>query len=119
MKYRLPLISHERPRSPIFHSIDLMTIHDYDIVMKNVVRVAELKSRLSEYLRRVRRGETVTVLDRDTPIARLTPLGASRAELLVRRPAPGAAKPGAVRLPPPLRLTSDVVALLRAERGER
>ena len=87
--------------------------------MKNMVRVAELKSRLSEYLRRVRRGETVTVLDRDTPIARLTPLGATPAALVVRRPLPGAPKPGAVRLPPPLRLTSDVLALLRAERGER
>jgi prevent-host-death family protein len=96
-----------------------MTIKDYHIVMKKTVRVAELKSRLSEYLRRVRRGETVTVLDRDTPIARLTPLAPGPAALTVRRPAPGAPRPGAVPLPPPLRLKTDVLALLAAERGER
>ena len=96
-----------------------MTISDYHMVMKNVVRVAELKSRLSAYLRRVRRGETVTVLDRDTPIARITPLEPGPAALTVRHPLPGAPKPGAVPLPPPLRLTSDVLALLAAERGER
>lgn len=89
------------------------------MVMKNVVRVAELKSRLSAYLRRVRRGETVTVLERDTPIARLTPLAPGPAALAVRHPAPGAPKPGAVPLPPPLRLKTDVLALLAAERGER
>ncbi len=43
-----------------------MTTNDYHLVMKNSVRVAELKSRLSEYLRRVRRGETVTVLVSNT-----------------------------------------------------
>lgn len=96
-----------------------MTINSYHVVMKSSVRVAELKSRLSEYLRRVRRGETVTVLDRDTPIARLTPLTAGASALAVRRPAPGAPKPGAVPLPPPLRLKADVLALLREERGER
>jgi prevent-host-death family protein len=37
------------------------------------VGVAELKARLSTYLRAVRRGEAVTVYDRDTPIARLVP----------------------------------------------
>jgi antitoxin (DNA-binding transcriptional repressor) of toxin-antitoxin stability system len=31
------------------------------------VRIAELKSRLSAYLRAVRRGETIAVLDRETP----------------------------------------------------
>ena len=96
-----------------------MTTKGYHMVMKNAVRVAELKSRLSEYLRRVRHGETVTVFDRDTPIARLTPLATGPAALTVRRPAPGAPKPGAVPLPPPLRLKSDVQAMLRAERGER
>jgi len=30
------------------------------------VRIAELKARLSEYLRAVRRGETIAVLDRET-----------------------------------------------------
>jgi prevent-host-death family protein len=87
--------------------------------MKTTVGVAELQNRLSAYLRRVRRGESLTVLDRDTPIARLEPLAPGPAGLVVRPPAPGAPKPGDVALPPPLRLRSDVMELLAAERGER
>ena len=37
------------------------------------VRIAELKSKLSEYLRGVRKGQSVIVLDRETPIARIVP----------------------------------------------
>ena len=44
------------------------------------VRIAELKARLSEYLRSVRNGATVTVLDRDTPIARIVPYAAQPLE---------------------------------------
>ena len=83
------------------------------------VKIAELKSRLSAYLRRVRRGQTITVLDRDTPVARLEPVTASASRLAVREPAAGAQRPGDVRLPPPLRLKRDVLALLEEERGER
>jgi prevent-host-death family protein len=83
-------------------------------------RVAELKARLSEYLRAVRRGESVTVLDRDTPIARIVPYARSGATLQVRRPPPGSVGLHAIPLPPPLRVQTDVVALLLEERqGER
>jgi antitoxin (DNA-binding transcriptional repressor) of toxin-antitoxin stability system len=37
------------------------------------VRIADLKARLSEHLRSVRNGGTLTVLDRDTPVARIVP----------------------------------------------
>ena len=37
------------------------------------VLISQLKAKLSEYLNLVRRGQTVTVLDRKTPIARLVP----------------------------------------------
>jgi prevent-host-death family protein len=43
------------------------------------VGVRELKNRLSEYLRRVRQGETVLVTDRGTVVAQLTPPGDIRA----------------------------------------
>lgn len=89
------------------------------MVMKDRVRVAELKSRLSEYLRRVRRGQPITVLDRDTPIARLEPISTGPTPLVVRRPAPDAPRPGDVPLPPPLKLRVDVLQLLAEERGER
>jgi antitoxin (DNA-binding transcriptional repressor) of toxin-antitoxin stability system len=39
------------------------------------VNVAELKNRLSHYLRMVRRGEAVLVRDRDKVIARIEPAG--------------------------------------------
>lgn len=37
-------------------------------------KISELRDGLSEYLARVRRGETVIVYDRDTPIARIEPI---------------------------------------------
>ena len=39
------------------------------------VKIAELKDHLSEHLRAVERGGTVTVTDRDRPIARIVPIG--------------------------------------------
>jgi antitoxin (DNA-binding transcriptional repressor) of toxin-antitoxin stability system len=88
------------------------------MVMKSV-GVAELKSNLSKHLRAVRRGETLTVLDRRTPVAQLVPCPEGEAALPVRRPAEGAPKPNQVRWPPPLKLRHDPVALLLAERQER
>jgi prevent-host-death family protein len=96
-------------------SLALVTIHDYIVVM-DAVKVAELKARLSEYLRRVRRGHPVTVLDRDTPIARIVPYAPEAAGLAIRRPAPGLGKPSQVRLPPRLKTDVDIVALLMEER---
>ncbi len=37
------------------------------------VKIADLKNNLSRYLTHVRQGSEVTVLDRDTPIARIVP----------------------------------------------
>ena len=48
------------------------------------LRVAELKTHLSAYLKRVRDGETLIVHDRDTPIARIEPIRKSR--LTIREP---------------------------------
>ena len=45
------------------------------------VRVAELKARLSEHLRSVRNGNTVTVLDRNTPVARIVPYATPALEI--------------------------------------
>lgn len=82
----------------------------------DTVRIAELKAKLSEYLRRVRRGHPVTVLDRETPIARIIPYTPDAAALSIRRPPTGAGKPHEVRLPPPLKIDVDVVELLMEER---
>jgi antitoxin (DNA-binding transcriptional repressor) of toxin-antitoxin stability system len=45
------------------------------------VRIAELKARLSEHLRSVRNGVTLTVLDRETPIARIVPYSTPALEI--------------------------------------
>ena len=79
------------------------------------VRIAELKARLSEYLRAVRRGETIAVLDRETPVAQIVPVR-DRTALRIRKPAPGAPRPNQIGLPRPLKLNIDVVELLLEER---
>lgn len=45
------------------------------------VRIADLKARLSEHLKSVRRGRTLTILDRDTPVARIIPYAAEPLEV--------------------------------------
>jgi prevent-host-death family protein len=82
------------------------------------VRVAELKARLRAYLRLVRHGQEVTVLDRQTPIARIVPYNGG--SLRVRPPVTSVPL-RKVPLPPPLPLGKlDVVDLLLEERqGER
>jgi prevent-host-death family protein len=78
------------------------------------VGVAELKARLSAYLRRARRGEVVTVYDRDTPIARLIPYeGAAQLSLSVRKATVGLRD---VKLPPPLERDIGSLAALAEER---
>jgi prevent-host-death family protein len=79
------------------------------------VRIAELKARLSEYLRAVRRGETIAVLDRETPVAQIVPVR-DRTTIRVRKPAPGAPTLNRVPLPKPLKVQVDIVQLLLEER---
>lgn len=51
------------------------------------VGIAELKSRLRQYLPAARRGETISVLDRETPVAQIVPVRRKSA-LRIRKPAP-------------------------------
>jgi len=100
-------------------SLAKMTTYGYNVVMIDV-RIAELKSRLSEYLRKVRAGKTITVLDRDTPIARIVPYEAHGASLKIRPPQPGTPKLQHIALPPAVHVRRDIVKLLLEERqGER
>ncbi len=99
--------------------VDEMDRCDYLVVMKSV-GIAELKSRLSEYLRRVRRGQTIVVLDRQTPIARLVPYEIEEHGLRVRPPIGKYGSIQKVPLPPPEPLSRDIVDYLLEERqGER
>jgi antitoxin (DNA-binding transcriptional repressor) of toxin-antitoxin stability system len=53
--------------------VDLVTTGSYHSNIMKSVGVKQLKSRLSEYLRLVRSGETVLVTDRDEVVAELRP----------------------------------------------
>jgi antitoxin (DNA-binding transcriptional repressor) of toxin-antitoxin stability system len=80
-----------------------------------LVRIAELKSHLSEYLRAVRGGQTLGVLDRETPIAQIIPFR-KQAALRIRKPPPGTPAPNRVPLPKPLKIGIDALDLLLEER---
>ncbi|CAN5922094.1 hypothetical protein BH11GEM2_BH11GEM2_33730 [soil metagenome] len=79
------------------------------------IGVAELKAKLSEYLRAVRKGQEVTVMDRDQPIARIVPIHGAGA-LTIREPRSAYGALANVPLPPPAALRVDAVALLLEDR---
>ena len=78
------------------------------------VRIADLKARLSEHLRAVRNGGTVTVLDRNTPIARIIPVAAPSLE--VRK---AERRLRDLKLPPRPSRRTDSTAVLLEERRRR
>jgi prevent-host-death family protein len=53
--------------------------------MKGSVGIAELKAHLSDYVRAAQKGKEFIVKDRDTPVAKLTPVGLPRPALPVIR----------------------------------
>ena len=78
------------------------------------VGIAELKARLSEHLRSVRNGGTLTVLDRDTPIARIVPYTPQALEI---RKATRRLRD--LKLPPKPSKRTDSVAILVEDRRRR
>jgi prevent-host-death family protein len=83
------------------------------------VTVAQLKSRLSHYLREVRSGKSFTVVSRDIPVATLGPCDPDELDdLVVIEPTEDPATWGQIDLPP-LGREIDVVALIREDRDDR
>ena len=88
------------------------------------VGIAAFKVRLSAYLRGVRRGEAITLYDRNMPVARVVPVepeggagGGGGGALRVRE---AMTRPRDVVLPRPLGRTIDSLeALLEERQGER
>jgi prevent-host-death family protein len=78
------------------------------------VGIAVLKARLSEHLRAVRSGRSVTVVDRATPIARLVPYEEPALEI---RKASRRIKD--LRLPPAPKAATDSLAVLLDDRRRR
>ena len=95
------------------------------LVTMTTASVSDLKANLSRYLRVVRRGGEVQVLDRGTPVARLAPPAAKddegvRERLIARgilRPGEGSA--AAILDKPPLALPVSLSEALAEERTER
>jgi len=101
----------ERPPTAQIAFHDQLWSH---IVMKQV-GIAELKSRLSEFLRIVQGGESIAVLDRNRAVAQIVPVR-ERTTLRIRAPVPDSPKPNKVPLPKPIGQKIDVVQLLLEER---
>jgi prevent-host-death family protein len=78
------------------------------------VRIADLKARLSEHLRSVRNGATLTVLDRDKPVARIVPYAPRPLE--IRK---ASRRVRDVKLPRKPAKPTDSVALLLEDRRRR
>jgi prevent-host-death family protein len=91
-----------------------VTIGDHNQVM-NTVGIADLKAHLSQHLRTVRGGRTLTVVDRNTPVAQIIPYDAEAA-LEVRR---ATRKPKDLRLPPPPSSPTDSLSVLLQDRASR
>ncbi len=79
------------------------------------VGIAELKSKLSEFLRVVQAGESIAVLDRNRAVAHIVPI-LERPGVRIRKPASGSPKPNKVSLPRPTHQKVDVLELLLEER---
>jgi prevent-host-death family protein len=97
-----------------------MVNSDYHVTMYTTsVGVAELKAKLSEYLREVRNGHEVVVMDRNRPVARIVPYEAQEHSSIVREPIGRYRSLGDVPMPPrPETLTVDPVELLLQDRRE-
>ncbi len=83
------------------------------------VRIAALKDHLSRHLRSVQRGKSLTVLDRDTPIARIVPYAPNLPALVVHRAKHPWHKVKQMKMPPRPRGRTDSLSALLEERGER
>ncbi|HMS83128.1 MAG TPA: hypothetical protein PKD12_05730 [Nitrospira sp.] len=86
----------------------------------SAVRIADLKSRFSQHLRKERAGRSITVLDGSTSIARIVPYEGDGGALTIRHPLSGDPSLKQILLPPPLKLPRDIIVLLLEERhGQR
>lgn len=103
-------------------------IYQTRLVTMSTVSVSDLKARLSEYLREIKRGGEVQVLERGMPIARLSAIdtaGPALPEQTTRRRqqliSAGTLRPGSGRVdpPPPMDIDPDLRNALEQDREDR
>jgi len=88
-----------------------------DVAMKRV-KIADLKNQLSRHLRAVEHGAEIEVTDRDRPIVRLVPAGASESQIRIIPAKRPFAEVRNTRYPK-ARWRSGSLRLLLEERGKR
>jgi prevent-host-death family protein len=94
-----------------------VTRYSHNKVMKTT-NVSELKAKLSAYLAEVRRGGTVLVYDRSTPIARLIPFQEEPDDLVLIEASAATSSLKRIKgVRPKKRI--DLDKLLRESRGDR
>jgi prevent-host-death family protein len=81
-------------------------------------KISQLKAQLSSYLADVRKGDTLLVCDRATPIARLVPLEEESEDLKIRESAKPISELRKIR-PVKLRKNADIITILNEIRGDR
>lgn len=98
-----------------------------NLVIMKTVSVSELKARLSHYLREVRRGGEIQVLDRGVPVARLVQAAGAAEENDERRQRlaragvlrTGSGAVAKVLRAHPVKLGVSITDALHADRGDR
>jgi prevent-host-death family protein len=100
-----------------FPRIAIVTIYGHNETMKSA-KVSELKAKLSAYLADVRRGDTVVVYDRNTPIAHIVPFQENPDDLVIIEAAAAPSTLKHIRGVRPRKLIN-VDDLLRESRGTR
>lgn len=82
------------------------------------VPISVLKAKFSEYIRRVRKGESIEILDRGVPVAHLSKIQAAGEENLII-PAAGSIDLRKMKFHARMEGPEDVLDLLFEERGKR
>ena len=94
-----------------------MVIYGHDVVMKKT-KVSELKAHLCSYLAEVKRGDSLIVCERTTPIARIIPIESESAGFHVVEAGKPLRELTRIR-PVRLRKKMNVGKILREARGEK
>lgn len=80
---------------------------------KTTVKIADFKAHLSEYLRNVRNGHPLTLVDRHTPVAQVVPYSDKPGRMVVRK---ATLRPAQIKLSAPFHKKIDVLRYLSEER---
>jgi prevent-host-death family protein len=82
-------------------------------------QISKLKSGLSGYLKKVRAGQRIIVLDRDVPVAQIIPIRKRKAGLEIRKATKSFPNLSAKRRSIKLKGGRDIVEAIREDRDER